>query len=75
MAKNLLPSSKYSAGAQKAARAMQSRYGADWKKVFYGRANKFSNAKGGMHVRADALYTKGSRAKIIKMPMGSLRIR
>lgn len=72
MAKSLLPKSKYSAGAQKAAASFQKQYGANWKKIFYARANKFSNSKGGMHVRANAIYAKGS---VIKTPTKILRVR
>jgi len=58
-----MPISSYSAGARKALKAMQKRYGAKkGKQIFYAKANEKGRGKTMMQ-KANSIYAKGSGSK------------
>lgn len=48
----------YNKGAQKAMRAFKRRYGANWRRYFYGRASKYGKGKT-PHAKANSVFGKG----------------
>jgi hypothetical protein len=62
-----MPISSYNKGAQKAYKAMVSRYGSKkGKQIFYAKANKYKSGvkKGGMKARANATFATGGKLKV-----------
>lgn len=54
----------YNRGSRKAMAAMKKRYGSRWKRVFYGKANKYKKRAGKRpHTRANATYRKGAKLR------------
>ena len=57
----------YNKGAMKAKNAMKKRYGARWKRVYYGRAMKYGKKGQRPHTKANSIYGKGAhRIKKVK---------
>lgn len=53
-----MPKKAYGKGSRKAMSAMKKRYGSRWKRVFYGRANKYGKGKSNA-AKANSIYGKG----------------